>query len=329
MLKACEVGTVLQQLKDFLPCEVIDAHAHIYDTSFTPALRGNSMFAKARQDSTDCFINIKSVMPGTVCNRAVFLPPPEASFGPSLSETRMMNMRFLVHELEKNPASIGAAFVGPDDTIQNIEKLLVHHHIRGLKCYFSSSSNRWNALPNEFLPESAWQIAHEHAMFIVLHLGRAKALADTGNMDYIQTMAAKYPRAKLVLAHCGRSFAAWTAVGSIKELARFKNIFYDISSINEASPIVNCLKCAGKDHVFWGSDFPVSTFVGRAVSIGESFVWLDQKALQAADAGIKPVTVLEENLMAAYLAADMLDLTANDVRALFYTNAERILFSND
>ena len=46
MLKACEVVTVLQQLKDFLPCEVIDAHAHIYDASFTPALRGNSMFEK-------------------------------------------------------------------------------------------------------------------------------------------------------------------------------------------------------------------------------------------------------------------------------------------
>ena len=182
MLKAFEVGTVLQQLKDFLPCEVIDAHAHIYDASFTPALRGNSMFAKARQDAADCFNTIKSVMPGSVCDRAVFLPSPEASFGPSLSETRMMNMRFMVHELEKNPASIGAAFVGPDDTVQNIEKILVHDRIRGLKCYFYSCPNRWNAFPNEFLPESAWQIAHAHAMFIVLHLGRAKALADAGNM---------------------------------------------------------------------------------------------------------------------------------------------------
>ena len=137
MLKACEVVTVLQQLKDFLPCEVIDAHAHIYDASFTPALRGNSMFAKARQDAADCFNNIQNVMPGSACDRAVFLPPPEASFGPPLSETRMMNTRFIVHELEKNPASIGAAFVGPDDTIQNIEKMLVHERIRGLKCYFT------------------------------------------------------------------------------------------------------------------------------------------------------------------------------------------------
>ena len=329
MLKACEVVTVLQQLKDFLPCEVIDAHALIYDASFTPALRGNSMFAKARQDAADCFNNIQSVMPGSACDRAVFLPPPEASFGPPLSETRMMNTRFIVHELEKNPASIGAAFVGPDDTIQNIEKMLVHERIRGLKCYFYSCPNRWNAFPNEFLPESAWQIAQAHAMFIVLHLGRAKALGDAGNMEYIQTMAAKFPRAKLVLAHCGRSFSAWTAVGSIQELSRFRNIYYDISSINEVTPIFNCLKYAGKDHVFWGSDFPVSSFIGRAVSIGEQFVWLEQKTLQAADAGIAPVTVLEENLMAAYLAADMLDFTDSDVKALFYTNAENILFSSN
>ena len=320
---------MLQQIEGFLPSEVIDAHVHIYDSSFTPMLRGKGMFAEDHQDAADYFRYIKDVIPFSACKRAVFLPPPEASFGPACSETRKLFARFMAVELEKNPMSIGTAFVGPEDTIQDIEKLLVHHHIRGLKCYFSSSSNRWNALPDEFLPESAWQIANEHAMFIVLHLGRAKALADTGNMDYIKTMAAQYPRAKLVLAHCGRSFAAWTAVGSIKELGQFKNIFYDISSINEVSPIVNCLKYAGKGHVFWGSDFPVSTFVGRAVSIGESFAWLDQKALQATDAGIKPVTVLEENLMAAYLAADMLDLTADDVRALFYTNAERILFSND
>ena len=81
--------------------------------------------------------------------------------------------------------------------------------------------------------------------------------------------------------------------------------------------------------MFWGSDFPVSSFIGRAVSIGEQFVWLEQKTLQAADAGIAPVTVLEENLMAAYLAADMLDFTDSDVKALFYTNAENILFSSN
>lgn len=56
-------------------------------------------------------------------------------------------------------------------------------------------------------------------MFITLHLGRSNALADVGNLDYILAMARKYPRAKLVLAHCGRSFAAWTAVGTIKQYA--------------------------------------------------------------------------------------------------------------
>ena len=73
----------------------------------------------------------------------------------------------------------------------------------------------------------------------------------------------------------------------------------------------------------------MSSFIGRAVSIGEQFVWLEQKTLQAVDAGIAPVTVLEENLMAAYLAADMLDFTDSDVKALFYTNAENILFSSN
>jgi len=33
----------------------------------------------------------------------------------------------------------------------------------------------------------------------------------------------------------------------------------------------------------------LASFIGRAVSIGEQFVWLEQKTLQAADTGIAPV----------------------------------------
>ena len=319
---------MLQQLRGFLPLEIIDAHVHIYDASFTPVIYGKGSFSEERQEAADYFQHIKRFIPDSACHRAVFLPAPEASFGPACSETRIQAMSFMADELNKHPESIGAAFVGPEDSARDIEKQLIHDRIRGLKCYYSSSSNCSHAFPDEFLPESAWQIANEHAMFITLHLGRSNALADVGNLDYILAMARKYPRAKLVLAHCGRSFAAWTAVGTIKQLSECKNIYYDISSINEASPIFTCLKYAGKDHVFWGSDFPVSSFIGRVVSVGGHFVWLNKEAVRMADCTVEPVTVLEENLMAAYLAADMIDLSTSDVQALFYSNAERVLFSS-
>lgn len=141
---------MLQQLLGFLPLALIDAHVHIYDASFTPAVYGKGAVSEERQDAAGYFLYMKRGTPDAACRRADFLPAPEASFGPTCSETRIQAMSFMADELNKHPESIGAAFVGPEDSARDIEKQLIHDRIRGLKCYYSSSSNRSHAFQMSF-----------------------------------------------------------------------------------------------------------------------------------------------------------------------------------
>ena len=134
-------------------------------------------------------------------------------------------------------------------------------------------------------------------------------------------MLRRYPRAKLILAHAGRAFAEWTSLGPVKRLRGFDNVYYDLSAICEPAPMMACIKAAGLDHVMWGSDYPCCDFVGRAVSLADQFVWFDAAAARACGYRGEVFTVLEENLIAAYVAADLLDLTPSDVRKLFHDNA--------
>jgi hypothetical protein len=66
------------------------------------------------------------------------------------------------------------------------------------------------------------------------------------NFNYITTMAHKYPKAKLILAHCARGFASWTTVEKVAELSDYENIWFDLAAICESPSIFQIIKKTGK-----------------------------------------------------------------------------------
>ena len=142
-----------------------------------------------------------------------------------------------------------------------------------------------------------------------------KNLADEENFSYIDRMTDKYPDTPVVLAHCARAFAGWTAVREIPKLADRENIWFDLSAVCETGPMMaSILKTAGK-RTMWGSDWPVCLNRGRVVSLVDDQQWLldDNYAYVGA-----------ENLFAFYQAALLLALDATQVEDIFYNNACRL-----
>jgi len=292
-----------QLLEKHLPNRLFDAHLHVTE---------NSKFA-------DYFQMVSGQIPGLKDVKAMLIPMPTKTMCmPGNLERNRMNQQ-VKDQLKQHPGTVGQIFVLPWDSREDIMEMVEDPGVRGLKCYWYSAGRKDPAIP-EYLPESAWQVAQEKNLAITLHLARPESLSDNEDLAYIKRMTSQYPEAKLILAHCGRAFASWTCLEPARELQGIENIYYDLSAVCEAAPICYCIKYAGSDHVLWGSDYPVSAFRGKAVSIGSGFAWVDENTVGTCAGDVPVMNVLQENLMAVCTAMDLLDLPESDRNLIFYGN---------
>jgi len=313
-------------LNDFLPDKIFDAHAHLYDAAFVSgtANSGGAFSIRSRCEVPQYLEDMKPLL-GEREVRLNIVTTPDASMAAPNSEGRKESVAFLSDQLIRFPGHVGEVMVGPDDTAEDIENMLIHPGVRGFKCYHLLASNKptWNAPIGDYLPESAWEVADKHGFVITLHMVRDKALADPVNSEYIVRMAKKYPNAVLILAHAARSFAAWTALESIDTVKRLDNVWFDFSGVCESPAEFQIMRKCGVDRCMWGSDYPISRLAGKAISIADSFYWIDEKNLAqfAGPTEFHSWLVGTENLMALRQACLMLDLGPADVEKLFYQNA--------
>lgn len=317
------------RLKEFLPQRIFDAHMHIYDSAFTPCV-GTGGFARPRCTVDNYRTEMAALFPTGTAFRCHFLPAPDRSFHERKSGNRMAALRFMAEQLDVHPDCTGSAYVLSEDTAEDIEGLCVHPRIRGLKCYYYAAGVP-NPAAHQFLPEAAWEIADARKLCITLHLMRDDALSDPENLQDIRKMAARYPNARLILAHCGRAFNAWSCWEPVRLLAEYPNVYYDLAAICEPAPIFRCIQAAGASHVLWGSDWPIAMCRGRVVSLAEGFRWLSRRDLQllSPDGGMPACLFALENLFAFRQAADMLSLSRFDTEKIFYENANSILGTNE
>ncbi len=316
-------------LEGFLPDRIFDAHAHLYDKSFVPIA--------VNYPDDGSFEGYRDAMMPALCNPKEFhmnmITFPDRLMQDPSNGTRDASDKFIAEQLEKDSGSVGEIIVLPTDTPEEIEKRLIHPRIRGLKCYYyyAPVDDAYNkAEIGVFLPDSAWEVANKHKMAITLHMVKPKVLADEKNLAYIIEKAKKYPDATLILAHAARSFASWTAIESIEKIAHFDNVWYDFSAICESPAMFFIMKKAGVEKCMWGSDFPVCTYRGKAISFGDDFTWIlesDKTKGQNFDNFI-PLDMYWffaiENLMATRQACIIGELPESKIEDLFFNNAKRL-----
>lgn len=313
-------------LDDFLPDRLFDAHAHLYDASFVSgSANGGGAFAIRDRCEVPQYLEDMKPLLGDRQVRLNIVTTPDGSMAEADSPDRKASTAFLVDQLTRYPGNVGEVVVGPQDTAEEIESMLVHPAIRGFKCYHLMAPNKptWNATIGEYLPESAWEVADKHGFAITLHMVRDKALSDPANSQYIAQMAKKFPNAVLILAHAARSFAAWTALEAVDTVKHLDNVWFDFSGVCESPAEFQILRKCGVDRCMWGSDYPVSRLAGKAISIADSFYWINTQDLErfAGPTQFHSWLAGTENLMALRQACLMLDLGRSDIEKLFYHNA--------
>ena len=315
-----EVALFERELLDFVPPNAFDAHAHLYDlTHLTQGKDG------ARVAGETYFAQQKSWMNDRAPSGGLFFAFPS----PADLDIRAAN-EFLHRDLQNHPDSRGLLLIRPADNAEIIDEQIESENWSGFKPYhiFAARPDTQNAFIGEFLPEWAWQIAHRRELCIMLHMVRARSLADAENQEYIREHCRKYSGAKLILAHAARGFCAAHTVEGIASIAGLPNVFFDTSAICEAPAIEAILETFGPTRLMFGSDFPISQARGRAVSLGDGFYWIydwDQDEWPNGE----PILVGIESLLAVRRACQNQNLNRNDIELIFGGNARHLLKIED
>ncbi|MEX2512464.1 MAG: aminotransferase class III-fold pyridoxal phosphate-dependent enzyme [Cyclobacteriaceae bacterium] len=312
---------IVEGLTDFLPERVWDSHAHIYRTGDLnlkePGLWDGG---PASVGIPEWESKVKPFFPGTQLLGGLFFPAPLP-----LANIPASN-GFLREQLDQHPQSRGLALIRPEMRAEDLAETLDHPQIIGLKPYhvYSSEKPTPESSISGFFPEYWWQWAHERKAIVMLHIMKDLAILDPSNQETIRRMCLQYPGIQLVLAHVARSFHAPHAAG-ISALKDLPNIWFDMSGICEPQAMVAVLHHFGPRKLLWGSDFPVSSLRGKAVTVGDGFIWLDQRSCDWKKAWGDPTLVGIESLRALKQACELMGLDKSDREQIFYGNGMRLL----
>lgn len=311
-------------LDDFIPDTTFDAHMHHVPT---PNRTENDDYALYLKDFKPLLGNRKQLV-NLIAYPVTGMSDPATGKATELVD---LSTKIVKEQLEMHPEIVGEVMVAPGDAPEDIENRISFvgsDRLIGLKPYhlLATKEPTFQAEVGEYLPESAWEVAEKYKMAITLHMVRDHALSDPANLSYIVDHARRYPDVKFILAHCARSFAAWTAMESIDKTASIDNIFYDFAGVCESPQMFTIMKKAGVEKCLWGSDWNVSVLAGKCISIADTFYWIGEKDLELmnGNTAFHSWLVGTENLIAVRQAAQMLELSCTDVEKFFYKNAERI-----
>ena len=314
-------------LQGFLPERIFDVHAHLYRREDLNAPES----ALYGQGPAEVGIAVWREHSGRMMGASrlaggLFLGTPHAG-----CDMDKLN-DYLIAQLETDPGSRGSILIAPGYSQDKVAEYLRHPQVVGFKPYHVFSEDKpegstFFAPISGYLPEWAWQMADEHGLVITLHMVKRGALADPENQRQIREMCEKYPNANLILAHAARGFHAPNTVEGLPALRGLQNVWFDMAAICEAEPMLAILDQFGPRKLLWGSDFPVSEMRGRAVTVGDGFVWLDPETVKWETTShlCRPILVGLESLRALKQAAEHFGLNEGDVQDIFCDNAWRLL----
>lgn len=313
-------------LKNFVPPDSFDAHAHLYDLRHLAPQAAPDDFAGSPEIDHQV---LRSCMRRWMGDRLVadglYFPFPMRHIDEKLC---FAANEFLAEALKDSPNSRGLMMVRPQDDPEIVEAQLLRHGFLGFKVYhvFASRLDTFFSEQGEFLPEWAWELAEKHSLAIMMHMVLPRALNDERNQTYIREHCLRYPSAMLVLAHAARGFNARHTVDAIHTLRGLDNVFFDTSAVCEPSAFEAIFQAFGTTRLMYGSDFPVSELRGRSLSCGDGFYWLyDHNAEWQGWLHAKPELIGIESLLALQQACRTMKLVDRDIERLFGGNCRQML----
>ncbi|MBS10567.1 MAG: hypothetical protein CME19_03045 [Gemmatimonadetes bacterium] len=314
----CDRQVWEEELAEFVPDQVFDAHCHLFwNDTMKP---GADFSPRSEANLTDLQEWGEALFPGRPMSFLILGMPKVGT------DVDKHNAR-LAEQVALDPGSRANLLVTPECNVDRIRENVDRHGFIGLKPYrvFSSTGDINNCRIHEFLPHEQMELANDLGCWVTMHLSRSQGCADEHNLnDLAEYTTKRYPRIKWILAHCARSFTYYPIQQAVDRLRDMPNIWYDLSAVTTLRPFITLFQKEKLERIFYGSDGIDSAFFhGKYVPFGRYWfqVYPDNAGFSMAHTDARPILCIYEQLLAMKQAAEVAELSAEDIEGIFWRNA--------
>ncbi len=322
-----------EELDDFVPAKVFDAHTHIYRWAFDldpnkatgPFAEGiGALFPEVTWELADEVD--AALMPGREMERLAFpFPfPLPCDFDGSNS--------YVAAEVKKGgSAGRGLGLVHPGMSGADVEAMVRRTGLIGFKPYrwYASTGDAVEGRLTDFMPEHQIAVADKLGLIIMMHLSKRDAIADPDNIADMVRLSEKYPNAKWILAHCARSYSPWAIEKAAAHLRGLPNVWYDTSTVCDSDALDALYMGVGVDRVMYGSDDMIGPMRGKYITFGKAWSYLSptNHSMSLAHCDPRMTYVRYEQLRAMKRGSRQIGLSTAQREALFYGTARALIDS--
>lgn len=169
---------------------------------------------------------------------------------------------WILQQAAKNSQIIPVCGINPSKIdLEETRKLLEKKLIKGLKVY----SGYYHNYPYDECYWKLYELAVEFKVPVIFHTGDTfskDALLKYAHPLHIDEVAVKFPKLKIIMAHCGYPWVA----DAVAVVYKNDNVYCDISGMIAGKDIPEDLKrqllfildYVGEDKIIYGSDWPIT-----------------------------------------------------------------------
>lgn len=316
-----------EELADFVPQRVFDAHIHLFHPDHLPP-------PPVQTDPPPACWGLADLATLQAWTQRLY-PGRETHFLALGTPLRGIDVethnRWCIEQLRGDTRSRYQRLVTPACRLDDIERDLQSSQVLGLKPYrnFSVTGDIQQCRIEDFLPHSQLELANELGCWVTLHLSRFHGCADSLNLrDLREFTTRRYPRIRWILAHVARSFTYWPIRQAIDQLRDLPNVWYDVSAVTDVRPLITLFNREDRRRIWYGSDGVDATyFHGQYAALGRAWQAVDADRVQLAfpHCDGRPILAIYEQLLSLKHAAEIAELSPDDVADLFWRNASTAL----
>lgn len=321
-----------EELKDFLPKTIIDAHTH---TSGKESLFEHQITNPDKwvfRVGAYCYMeDLMAIYKGMFPDRKV-VPILMGSPSGKLDISNAYTSKVM-----KDYGFKGLYCTAYDMTDEFIEEQVIKGGFIGLKPYCDncpSSVNKLDADIFDFMPESHFKLADKYGWNVILHISKRDRLKNPDNVKRLLEIEQKYPNAKVTVAHVGRAYSPEDLGNALDVLGKeTKNMTFDFSANVLDVAIRKCIEAVGVKRVLFGTDLPVARMKMYRISENGNYINVIPRGLYGDVSGDphmretdeKDITNFTYEILRAFKrAATDLTLTRKDVEDIMCNNAAKL-----
>ncbi len=318
-----------EELKDFVPERIFDAHVHLWRPEDVPdgmEIAPTDLGMRSFHGYTveDFRASMDRLLPGRSVGALAF-----GAVHKDLPRERIN--RYAAAVQDAGPDICCLATVSPSDPMESVERWIEGYGLLGYKPYLNFVEHKQQDAVEirDMLTPEQLDYANERELIVTLHIPRKYRLAEPLNKEQIREVATSFPRITWIIAHIGRAYFMAALEGHIEEVCDLENVYFDLAFVGSAPVIAHTIRTVGVQKVLFGTDLPVADIKGKNVDFNNQRLYVTEEpkpwSMSNPDLDLTFTRFYYEELRAIKGAARELRLTDSQIEDIFCRNAERLI----